>query len=369
MYCPKCNAELTEGSVICNVCGEHFEMESQRGKFLMAKARTLSLLSDVFHSTRFLVFSIFVSILCGVSFLCTVSSFSLDAALTLAFSIVATIACWQLYASKDAPDAKKVKKLRWLHKVWHVFSNIIYITFIVVLALCIISLAFLGALWNTIEEEYSDTDIMWEVANALYEEDLISYEDALEIASYDVDSTILFAIMVGITVVFALFIAFFIIYSIMLKRSEKYITALEDTCRTGEYNATKCPGKFMIVMGVLYALFYGGTSFTASFGDIEISSGAAGLLPLAIGAYLVCAGLLFNTIHTAELENNKSIVAEEATLAHVAHLTNEAVRAAAYTAPAEKVVEETPIVEEAPAVEEAPVVEDAPSEENNSTEG
>lgn len=330
MFCPKCGKELPAGSVICDGCGEHFEMELQRGKFIRAKSNTIGILVDFFHSKRHLILSVFLSVLCGVSFLCSVSSFDLEAILTFAFSLVAMIASWQLYSSKGTPDAACVKKLRTLSKLWRILSNIAYISLIVCLAILLIALSALGFMWNTVLEALSEEGAVWDMVNGLYEDDLIPYAIANKIATIGAEAllTVIIIVLIIACVIVALLIALYIVYSAMLKKSERYISELEGTCRTGEYTAKKCPGTFMMVMGIIYACLIGSTSFSISFETFDVSFGMSNLFHLAVGAYLVCLGVMLKKIHAAELKNNELIALEEAELARVARLTNEAIRAA-----------------------------------------
>ena len=341
MYCPKCGAELFDGSVICNVCGEHFEMECQRGKFLMAKKRTLSILNDAFHSNRFFQFCVFISILCGASFISLSSGLGVNAVLTFAFSLTAMIACWQIYSSKEAPDEAKIKKLRWLKKVWRVLSTLTYVALIVVVALLVIVICVVGFAWESFEQEMQISGFMEEFATTLYESGVITYDQSLEILTTNIGIQIIIGILIVAIVAICLLIPFFIVCSSMLKKAQKYIASLEETCKTGEYTAVKCPGKFMIVMGIIYALVFGLSSFSFSLGSTELSSGYPAILPIAMGMYMVCAGAFFNSIHKQELENNRAISAEQIALARVAYLTNEAIKAASAAPTEETPTEET----------------------------
>ncbi len=359
MYCPKCGAELNDGSIICNVCGEHFAMEQQKGKFLMAKNKTLAILSDFFHSQLFLIFSIFTSILCGVSFISIFMGGGIEAILTFVLSLIAVIACWKTYTAKTAPDAKNISKIRELLKAWRIFSKVLYILLIVCIVLFAVSGAIIGFAWNAVEAELGEGEIMQAVADALYEEELITYEEAVELASFEIAGWMIFIFFVVMAVILAFLVAFYIVYSIMLKKAENYVLELENTCVFGTYRAEKSPGKFMLVMGIIYAAMTVGTTTSTSFniGSFEMSNIVPNLLPAAIGAFLICAGILFNKIHAVQMENNACIAQEEAELAHVARLTNDAI-AATQTAP---VVEEIPAVDEIP-IEEAPVVEETTNE-------
>ena len=325
MYCPKCNAELRDGSIICNVCGEHFAMEQQKGKFLAAKNKSIAILFDIFHSRMFLVFSIFMSILCGVSFVSMTSGAGLEVALTFAFSLVALIACWGLYSSKSAPEEKKVQKIRWLLKVWRVFSIIAYIAFIIMLVAIILATALLISSWDMVDEVLRSGEIMQKTAEALYNNGFISYEEIETITSTVITTEQILGMFIVSAVVCAIVIAFYIVYSSMLKKSEKYVSCLEDACVSNKYSAEKSPGKFMIVMGIIYAVLYGGSSFSLSLGNFDFSSSTSNLYPLAVGATLICSGILFNKIHAEQIENNANIAHEEAELARIAKLTNEAV--------------------------------------------
>ena len=364
MYCPKCGAELNDGSVICNVCGEHFAMELQKGRFLAAKNKTLDILSDFFRSKLFLIFSIFTSILCGVSFISIFIGGGIEAILTFVLSILAVIACWSLYSSRTAPKAMNVRKIRWLFKGWRIFSKVLYILLIVCLVIIIICGVMIGFTWEAAEAELGEGELMATVADALYEEGLITYEEAVELAEFDISGWLICGIMIGIAVALTFFVAFYIVYGIMLKKAENYVMKLEGTCIFDKYTADNCPGKFMLVMGIIYAVISFGSSSYINFniGEYELSTSLPNYLPTAIGAFLIFAGILFNKIHAAETANNGIIAHEEFELARVAQLTNAAI-SSAQAAPAVEetsAAEETPTVEETPAVEETPVIEGTP---------
>ncbi len=357
MYCPKCGAELNDGSVICTVCGEHFAIEQQKGKFLAAKNKTIAILSDFFHSKLFLVLSIFTTILCGVSLISAFIGGGVEAILTFIFSLIAVIACWKTYSSKTAPDTKNISKIRGLLKAWRIFSKVTYILLIVVIGLMLICAALVGLAWNAAEAELDNGEVMQAVADALYEEGLITYEEAVELASVEIEGWMISIFLVVIAVILAFLVALYIVYGIMLKKAENYALELESTCIFGTYRAEKSPGKFMLVMGIIYAAAGAGasSSFNFNIGEFEASFSMPNFLPLAIGAFLICAGISFNKIHAAETANNAQIAREEFELSRVAKLTNDAIIAAKQEAEA---VEETPAVEEAPEVEEAPLLDE-----------
>ncbi len=366
MYCPKCGAELNDGSIICNVCGEHFAMEQQKGRFLAAKNRTLAILSDIFHSQIFLIFSIFTSILCGVGFISIFMGGGIEAILTFVLSLIAVIACWKTYTAKTAPDAKNISKIRGLLKAWRIFSKVLYILLIVCLVMIIICAVIFGFTWEATKATFEDGEFMRQFADVLLTGGLITQDIADELTSGAIDA----GDVIGKIIAFFIFrsiielivyIPFYIIYGIMLKKAENYVLELENTCTFGTYRAEKSPGKFMLVMGIIYAaITLGATTFARfNIGSFEMSNSMPNILPAAIGAFLICAGILFNKIHAVQMENNACIAQEEAELARVAQLTNAAIIEATHEA---ETVIEASAVEETPVVVETPIVEEPTNE-------
>lgn len=312
MYCPKCNAEIPDGSIVCNVCDEPFAVEQQRGKFLKARENSIGIISDMFHSKLFLVLSIFMSVLCGVSFISTFSNgFDITSALVFAFSLVSMIAAWQLYSEKGRPDQKKMKHFKMLAQSLKIICKVLYITLIVVLVLCILLLSFSAAIIKAAEDEM---DVSFEemIDEAITESGIEVDDETMEIVKDLITGSLVLLIPI-VVVVFGIIIALYVLYTSTFKKAERYMSDLEDTCTSGDYKTEKCPSQFIFVMGII----------CASIGVCTLSSGISCLYYGMIGAYLIVLSLVFKKLHALELENNKLIAAEEAELSRIAFMTNE----------------------------------------------
>ena len=359
MNCPKCNTQLDDNAVICPVCGDHFAVEMQRNKFWQTREKTYTILSDVIHSRLFLIFSIFLSVLCG-TFLLSAIQFDLISALCFAFSLIGLIGAWQLYSGKSQrPDAPKIKQLRFLPKTLKIIYNVFYVLVIVVTVICIIALSMIQPMIDMMAEE--GFDIMETVAQAFYEEGLLTYEESLEIAAFKINDY-LGTILVALIIAMAIVTVVLVLMTIAFKKMQKFTEALLDTCQTGTYQTPKkFSHKFVFTMGIIIAIP----------GAFSILGGmvVAALSPIALGGYMITFSLLMKEINEKELRNNKDIAIQEEILARVADLTNKQMyeNAQAQATAEETPTEETP-VEEA-AAEETPVedapVEDAPTEDNS----
>ncbi len=359
MYCPKCGAELREGSVICTSCGEHFALEAQRGKVIMTRARSKSIISDIFKSKLFLVHSIFLSILCGASLFSIFykdaygeTTIDVFAALLFAFSLVAMIAAWRLYAQKEDVSSEKIKQMRMFPKLLKILCNIFYIMFIVVAVLLIIFAVFSASLWSALEEAM-DADIMQEVVDVLLEEGVITAQEATEILKVDL-LAILPVILAGTILAMLILIAIFVVYSIAFKKTERHFTEIMDASAQGQYTASSTPSKFIFVMGIICASFGGiiALGSVSSIGQNPLTYTISNLTLGALGAYMITLSLIFKNIHAEETENNKAIAFEQEQLSRVAQLTNQAVaaweaeQAAQQSAPENEALSEIPTQEE-----------------------
>lgn len=318
MNCPKCNAELYDGAVVCSACGEHFAVELQRGKFLAARANTKNIFENICRSRIFLVLSVFLSILCGASGVSLLRSlilwrFDLYAALVFAFSLVAIITAWSLYSGKSKADGAQIKKMRMLNTLLRVFANIIYICMIVAFVCLIICIPFVDMATDYIAENASLKDVMDQTFSELYHEGIISLDDynTLMNEGFEYFMHAIFIIGAILCAVVAVLYAFF---ASAYKKADVYIKGLEKSASDSEYRIERVPNQFLFAMGIVQCVI---ALFSLS------SDLLSGLESGSIGACMIITALIFKKIHEEQTRNNAVIAAEEAELIRVSSLTND----------------------------------------------
>jgi len=322
MYCPRCRAEISDSAIVCPNCGEHFAVELQMIKCRQARNRSMQIIFEIFHSKLFLVFSIFLSILCGSSIISAISlsipfdtadygmNFDVVKILVFVFSLIGMIAAWKIYSSNQLPPQDQLKKLRFLPKTLKILQTISYIALIVLLAFGLIFLISSSGVIEYMESQ--DLDIMQEVSDVLLREGVITSEQLAELADVDIYSYIV-PIMIVFCIIMALGVAVNIIFAIAYKKTAKYLQELENTLQTGKYEISSAPSKIMFVMGIICAA--GGISVIVAPIDA--------LYSLSLGGYMITLSLIMKNLHVAQIKNNQEILREEEKLAYLARCTNE----------------------------------------------
>lgn len=361
MYCPKCNAPLPDNALACDVCGEHFAVEEQRGKFLRARAKSTDILADAFHSPVFLVLCIFLSVLCGGSILYVLSTLSFLSfqSFVFAFSLVSMIAGWQLYASHGRPDAKKIKNFKSIYTTLKVIFKITYIMLIIVAAFVLIFALVMSAFQSQFEDALNDPELIQNIDSYLAEFEIELPFETSELVDFILSASFWIIVCVVCIIVIGCAIALYILLSSAFKKSETCVKSLEDTCATGQYSATNCPNQFIFVMGIICGVeaLFNSMNFTL----LLYYAGISGLL--------ITTSVLFKQLHAKQIQNNADIAKEEAELARVARLTNEYVANMSNNASrnASDTTDKEPVPDSIADAENTDCTNDMPTGNNNET--
>ena len=154
---------------------------------------------------------------------------------------------------------------------------------------------------------------MDEAASILYEEGIITFEESLKVAAFDV-SEYIYPIIALVCIVMLLIIAYTVLVCVAFKKIEDFNDSLLKTCAMGSYEVpAKLSNKFVFVMGIIVA-----APTLISFAFMP----AASLSSLALAGYLILSSLLMKNINEKQMHNNASIQAQEEILAKVADQTN-----------------------------------------------
>lgn len=301
MNCNVCNTELKENELFCSNCGEQVALNNQKNEVEKAKNNAKNILLEIFSNKMSLVYFIFLSIVTVFSFVSTINCLINRNWIMLIISLSSftaalftTINGWKLYAKKADNPGKSISKLGDYCKFLKAMS-IVGLVFT-----CIVSfiLLLLGGIVSAAADIAGDfIGGLAEIAGSLDAEtaDLVfKFEGIIK----DVG----FVIMLVIAFVCSLLI--FIVVNLMktYSNTKAFYQVLGKSYTQGEYDINvKVPVVRSYIFGSILAIF-GVTTI--------ISNWSVGLLFISIAAYTFISGLLFNTLHNAEVANMQVVQAE-----------------------------------------------------------
>lgn len=330
MNCPKCNAPLPDDAVFCSECGEEFAIEAQKGKVLLAKQRTKSIISDIIHSKTFFAYAIVLSLFAFFSLLSCVniqeSGFSINllAILVTVFAGIAVYRTWSLYVGSSDVSSANIAGLSTLYKLFRIISQVLYILLIVVLALSFFPMLIILVSFKSPEfreEMMSMLDVF--VSNGAI--DAILYN---EIVNFNFDFWIPIIFMVY-TVSLGSALAMGILCHKVFKKTEKHLGDIANAAGTNQYAVYHTPSKFMFVMGCVIMGYWAVTTgasiaFGIAFDSLSIYGTATSLSTPLLGLCLIMLSFVFDSIHDFQMENLRAVQREQDILASIERRTNQA---------------------------------------------
>ena len=123
MFCPNCNNEVADGTLVCNTCGAPVARIEQEHKVAAAKEAVGNSVKKWFLSPLFIVIASIVSLLALFDVIATIvglADFTFTSVIfglvfnmiPAIFLIIATVAVWKIVASRKAPiDGANIKKV------------------------------------------------------------------------------------------------------------------------------------------------------------------------------------------------------------------------------------------------------------------
>ena len=322
MFCFKCGKELPDGSKFCPECGASQEqrVETPTPAVVVEEPVTVnepllpkdtSKLTSTFKSPLFLILTIFLTLVAVFYLTKFISKVTAPDAkiimilitspfdiLGLVFSIIATIASWQMYAK--ANDAGKVGQLKGLPAILVIISIFELIGNALIGAVILAIFALLAAALSKAKDGMVNVaDTIKGFAQYLGEE-TGEFEELVKILEKIVEAGEIVLIVIGVVLAFILIFAF-IQKLIMHKHLKGYYGRLLNYAETGTYDSElKNPRARLFIFGVLFAIIGIYFLFFGNFITNLLGGWGTALSMIAFAGYYFVSGLYFNKVH-AEL--------------------------------------------------------------------
>ena len=307
MICPRCNSEITDGTLICPVCGDWCAASVQKEYVDNLKAQSKSIVHNSFRSKLFQAMAILMTITAATRLISCFTlttgagnaSFNLD--LTVIIYILAAIFCWTAHTSSD-PNlaAHHLGRVSFFDAANWIIMLIgaCFLGLLVPICFALINIGndIFAEAWGEIEPELSP---------------LLSSEEMELIQDLLLNNVgLLFGIL---AFVFLIAAAVLVWLCIIHYKRRKYMKKVAESIVLEKYNVEKAPPYLSAIVYAGIGLFGSLTSlstvvFTNGFAFLSLAS------TIALDCYLIVSAIWMTQLHKEELANNTVIENESAIL-------------------------------------------------------